>query len=519
MSLKPISARDWTRERAAHLLNRAGFGGSPAEIDALHARGPTAAVAFLLDGTPDDPPLPDPAWANPVSGRSDDLLMDAPAMNMSRGRDDETRRERERVLRQREQARLLDLRAWWLHRMRHSQHPFAEKMTLFLHGHFATSYEKVRNAYAMFVQNQTFRRHATGHWGDLVKAVARDPAMLVYLDGIQNARAAPNENFAREVMELFTLGEGHYSEDDIREAARAFTGWQFNRRAFTMTFNEKRYDNGRKTFMGRAGAFSANDLVDIILEQPQAARWLAVKLWTFFAYENPEPDVIDDLAATLRRHRYELRPTLERLFSSRAFYGSRALRTQVKSPVQWLIGSLKALEAPLPDPRLTTQLLAQLGQNLFEPPNVKGWDGGVTWITASSLAQRYTAGSQLAAARSGERARKQLLKQRDDIIASARDLGLTITLPDLDTPWLAEPPDPLYDPKAIVFDDPIALITHDDVITRLAHRLYQTDPRDRDRELFHRHLEPLPADPEAWTRSHCTRALEALINTPVYQLT
>jgi hypothetical protein len=485
MALDALPKDRWTPEMAAHLLNRAGFGGSPAEIEALYQRGHEGAVDGLLDIPPGDGVAAPPVWANPFTARRDELIGPMPM----RGSDtDADRQARQRVLRQREESWMFDLRAWWLYRMRYTPAPLQEKMTLFFHG----------------------------NWRALVEAVTRDPAMLIYLDGVENAKGAPNENYAREVMELFTLGEGYYTEDDIREAARAFTGWRFNRRLFTMEFVPARFDAGRKSFMGKKGAFTAEDIVGLILEHPQAARWLATKLWTFFAYENPEPAVIDALAATLRRANYDLAPALRTVFMSRAFYGPRAFRTQVKSPVQWMIGTLRVLEAPLPETLQVQRTLASLGQQLFDPPNVKGWDGGITWITTASLALRYDAGARFAHQRGNARARDRMLDRREAILAEARTLDMDIVLPATDTPWLRETSGPALDWARLLPEE--TRHTKRTALDQLLWRLYQTGLRDRERTLFAAYLDQLP-DAARWTDTTCGDALAALMNTPAYQLT
>ncbi len=512
MALDVLPKNRWSPELAAHLLNRAGFGGSPSGIDTFYQLGHAGAVARLLDIPAGTGRLADPAWANAMSARRG-MAMDGMRMR------DMTSAEREnvqRIYRQLEQARMFDLRAWWLYRMRNSPHPLQEKMTLFLHGHFATGFEKVQNAYAMFLQNQTFRRNAAGNWRTLLEQVTRDPAMLVYLDGIENTRQAPNENYAREVMELFTLGEGHYSENDIREAARAYTGWQFNRREFAMAFVASRYDAGRKSFMGRKGNFTADEIIGIILEQKQAARWLAAKLWTFFAYENPEPDVVDDLADILRRNKYELKPALEAIFMSRAFYGSRAYRRQVKGPVQWLVGTMVYMEMPMPDPSASIPLLASLGQSLFDPPNVKGWDGGVTWITTSSLALRYEATSRFAGGQYGQRARDRMEDRRDNLQAEARRAGMEITLPDESSDWLKPLSAAAYDGTRLFPEE--ARESREEIQRRLLWRMYQSDLREQDRQRFSDYYATLP-EPAVWKTRDFRDALIAMTNTPQYQLT
>lgn len=511
MTLQKQSAKAWNRELAAHLLNRAGFGSPPAEIDRFADAGLHRAVEVLLQGE-DPAAVPIPSWAD-AHALEQEREDRAGMRRMEGGEKQQAMRE---VFQKRERARLMDLRAWWLHRMRTAPHPLQEKMTLLLHGHFATAFIKVRSAYAMFLQNQTFRSHALGNWKDLVHAIARDPAMLIYLDGIQNTRNAPNENFAREVMELFTLGEGHYTEQDITEAARAFTGWRFDRRTFTIDYLEQRHDPGRKAFLGRKGNFDGDDIIDQIFKQDQAAVWVAQKLWTFFAYENPEPAVVKGLAGVLRDHRFELKPALEAIFTSRAFYAERAYRTQVKSPVQWLIGTVRMLEAPLPEPGVAQRLLASLGQDLFEPPNVKGWDGGIAWMTAASLAQRYEAASSLAYGRAGQRARRQIAQRREQILVEAEKAGIEITLPDLDTPWQATPEPPYLDWATLV--PKIHRTSRGDILNTLQQRLYQATLREKDRTQFEQFFLTLPPA-RTWREITFAKALEALLNTPQYQMT
>ncbi|MCB1071156.1 MAG: DUF1800 domain-containing protein [Kiritimatiellae bacterium] len=511
MTLQKQSANAWNRELAAHLLNRAGFGSPPADIDRFTDAGLHQAVEFLLQGEDPDA-VPIPGWADKRAFEQERKL------RIGIGKMDEGEKQQavRQVFQRQERMRLLDLRAWWLHRMRYTATPLQEKMTLFYHGHFATGFQKVRSAYAMFLQNQTFRAHALGNWKDLVHAIARDPAMLIYLDGIQNTRTSPNENFAREVLELFTLGEGHYSEQDITEAARAFTGWRLNRRTFTLDYVERRHDPGRKEFMGHKGNFDGDEILDLVFKQDQSAAWLARKLWTFFAYPNPEPAVVDGLADILRDSRYELKPALKAIFLSRAFYAERAYRTQVKSPVQWLIGTLRYLEAPLPDPGMTQRLLTALGQDLFEPPNVKGWDGGITWITTASLAQRYEAAANFAHGRVGQRGRMQLEKRREQLLVDAGKAGIDITLPDFETPWQQSPQPPFLAWNTLVPEKDRT--SRGEILNTLQQRLYPTGLREKDRTQFEQFFLTLPPA-RTWREDTFAKALEALLNTPQYQMT
>jgi uncharacterized protein (DUF1800 family) len=294
-----------------------------------------------------------------------------------------------RAEQQEQRQRMMELRSWWLQRMAKGPRPLQEKMVLFWHGHFATSVEKVRDAYLMWRQNELFRRMATGNWLKLLIEVGRDPAMLVWLDQAQSRRQHPNENFARELMELFTLGEGHYTEKDVTEAARALTGWSYDRQAQDFIERPFFHDHGEKTLFGRTGDFNAEDVLETIVAQPQAARFISAKLWNFFAGQMPSDELLTTLADEFRSGGNEFQPLLRKMFLSEEFYAPSIVRNQVKSPVQWLVGSVRALERELPPPLVCFGLTRSLGQDLFAPPNVKGWDGGLSWITTGTLLARY----------------------------------------------------------------------------------------------------------------------------------
>jgi uncharacterized protein (DUF1800 family) len=300
-----------------------------------------------------------------------------------------------KLLREKFNGEMKDLTLWWIARMVNTHSPLAEKMTLFWHGHFATSGQKVRPAYKMWLQNETLRQNAFGNFRALVKAVSRDPAMMVWLDLVQSKKESPNENFAREVMELFTLGEGHYTEFDVKEAARAFTGYRINQAEQSFRFAERQFDPGIKTFMGKTGPWDGDQILDIIVSQPACARFIGAKIWKFFAYDDPEPKLVEALASEFRNSHYELRPFLISLFLSEEFYGSQACDSQIKSPVQFLVQALRTLPIPLPNSNLVEYVLRQMGQIPFFPPNVKGWDGGKSWINTATLTFRYKLAHQL----------------------------------------------------------------------------------------------------------------------------
>jgi uncharacterized protein (DUF1800 family) len=380
--LKPLPASSWTYARAAHLLNRAGFGGPPSEIEKLAALGLEKAVNHFIDyeEVADDTPAPE--WAKPDPTRIE-------RVQKFRNATAEERRKFQQMERRTQQERLLALRQWWLQRMANGPRPLQEKLALFWHGHFATSFQKVRDAYFMWLQNETFRKHAQGNWIELLTAVSKDPAMLIWLDQAQSRREHPNENFAREVMELFALGEGHYTEKDVTEAARALTGWSLDRANQVFVNRPRLHDSGEKTVLGRTGNFKGEDVLEQIVAQPQAARFITAKLWSFFAGENPPEDLADALAKIFREHGNTFKPVLRAMFRSEEFYSDSTMRSQVKGPVQWLVSSVRMLETQLPPPFVTNNMLRLLGQDLFAPPNVKGWDGGLSWITTNNLLNRY----------------------------------------------------------------------------------------------------------------------------------
>ncbi|WP_050785710.1 DUF1800 domain-containing protein [Pedosphaera parvula] len=380
--LKPISKKKWDFNAAAHLLNRAGFGGAPAEIEHLTKLGPTQAVISFVDYESNTESVTPPEWAKPDPGRVDRYMEIRKAEPSKR---QELIREEQRTQRQ----HVVELKYWWLKRMAEGPRPLQEKMTLFWHGHFATSVEKVKDAYLMWKQNELFREQATGNWLKLLVAVAKDPAMLIWLDQAQSRKEHPNENFAREVMELFTLGEGHYTEKDITEAARALTGWTYDRINQQFEERSRLHDGGSKTVLGKAGDLTGEDVLEQIVAQPQAARFITAKIWNFFAGQMPSEELTTALADVFRKSGNNFKPLLKTIFLSEEFYAETIVRNQVKSPVQWLVGSVRILQRELPPPFVCFGLTKNLGQDLFQPPNVKGWDGGLSWITTNNLLARY----------------------------------------------------------------------------------------------------------------------------------
>lgn len=374
--LKPLDPKAWDYGKARHLLFRAGFGGPASAVAKLEAQGLEKAVSSLLDvrAMPAFELAAEVKWAEPLKPGDFAKLSSDERMKLFIKRMLEDRMANEQV------------KEWWLKRMIESPRQLEEKMTLFWHGHFATEHRTVRNAQSMLIQNQLFREHATGNYGKLLHAIIRDPAMLRYLDNDRNIKGKPNENLAREIMELFSMGEGQgYTEKDVKEAARALTGYTFDRATLKPRFAAFNHDRGSKTIFGKTGTFNGDEFVDLILAQPATPRFLARKLFVFFVHDQPSAQTIDQLAQLIRTHNYELTPVLKTLFLSEEFYSAKTLGTQIKSPVQLVVGTLRTLEQRPARLAFVAQGLRGMGQDLLNPPNVKGWDGGQAWINTNTL--------------------------------------------------------------------------------------------------------------------------------------
>jgi uncharacterized protein (DUF1800 family) len=401
--LRPIGPEDWSFDRAAHLLERAGFGGTPEEIGALAQMTPEQAVRRLVDyrkvnnselepfdesGIWDaalDPfPVSRPATTEQAKAEGEALGVQVkPAGN----------RRMQPVVNKffywLRASRLETNRAayWWAERMLTTQRPLEEKMALFWHGHFATSEEKVRDYRKMLAQLDLFYRYGTGNFRDLVIGVAQDPAMLAFLDAGVNVKGAPNENFAREIMELFTMGVGNYSERDIREAARAFTGWNYVNMDFVVNIDQ--HDDSNKTVLGKTGPLDGVQVIDVILAQPVTAEFLAAKLYRFFVREDVSPEMRRQLGALLRDNNYEIAPLLNTIFLSRDFYSAPSYGTRIKGPVELVVSTYKKLGLDyVPGVPDFNEATAALGQQLFRPPTVAGWPQGRSWITPGLLIER-----------------------------------------------------------------------------------------------------------------------------------
>lgn len=400
--LEPIASSQWNLDAAAHLLERAGFGGTPESVQRLAQMGPEAAVRFLVHF--------DPAASELVPFDESDIF--EPGLDPfppSRPATTALARENGEALGVRVKAggnRPLQpivntffywLRAssletnrvayWWADRMVASEQPLQEKLALFWHGHFAVNEGKVRDYRKLHKQLKLFHAMGNGSFRDLMVAVAQDPAMLAFLDAGVNVKGAPNENFAREIMELFTMGVGNYSEQDIREAARAFTGWNFEGLEFVV--NVEQHDNDRKEFLGRSGDFDGVEIIDIIMDQAVTADFIAGKLYRFFVRQDLDSGLQAELGSILRDADYDVATFLEQVFLSRDFYSPASVGTHIKSPVELAVSTYRKLgldDAPgVPDFNSAT---AALGQHLLRPPTVAGWAEGQAWITPGLLLER-----------------------------------------------------------------------------------------------------------------------------------
>ena len=359
---------------ARHLLNRTSFAAGPAEIEAFAGLTREQAADRLLSWAGRPAVTPPPAWTEEPFE----------SLRRFRGMSPEDRKAALREVFQKG----FELRSWWLTEMLVTPSPLTEKMTLFWHNHFVSSLQKVRSPQLMYGQNVLLRRHAVGNFGALLHAIARDSAMVIYLDSASNRKGQPNENFAREVMELFTLGEGHYTERDVKEAARAFTGWSVEPDSGKFVFRPRAHDGGAKTVLGRTGNLDGDAVLDILLAQPQTAEHIAAKLWREFVSPDPDPGEVKRIARVLRDSGYEIRPALRALLTSDAFYAPASRAALIKSPVELVVGTLRQFSFTTGEPLPFVLGVALLGQNLFAPPNVKGWPGGEAWINSTTLLGR-----------------------------------------------------------------------------------------------------------------------------------
>lgn len=364
--LAPSDAADWSPRDATHLLWRTQFGATAAEIEQAHSDGLVSTLDRLLKAQEESEEFQE----------IDEILRETAYDTGATG----------------------DLQAWWLHRMHYTANPLIEKLTLFWHNHFATSIVKVRSVPLMADQNDLFRTEALGSFRRLLHGISKDVAMLIWLDGNANRRRHANENFAREVMELFSLGEGNYTEDDIKQAARAFTGWHVHDDKFW--FNVRQHDTKEKTLFGKTANLNGGDVVDLCLTQKACPRFLAYKLLRAFVLDQPTDAQVKALAGRIRRHDFSMRPVMGELLASQLFFDASARHARIKGPLELTLGTCRALEVR-PNLQAVNRVAGQLGQSVFEPPTVKGWEGGRLWINSASLLQRNNFANALLAGEMG----------------------------------------------------------------------------------------------------------------------
>lgn len=396
-SLRPLPREEFDYWKAQHLLNRAGFGGTPMQVRALADMGLNDAVDYIVD-------FEGISFESVTEDEFDRNIMRPPTPDEVRMAREARQSNNEAVLgqiqaeRQRRQVadrrQVAELQKWWLRRMIMSPRPLEEKLTLFWHGHFATGYRAIEDSFHMFQQNQLFRAYAVGDFKELTHRIIRDPAMIAYLNNNQNRRQASNENLARELMELFTLGEGNaYTERDIKEGARALTGYTFYDDEFR--FIPEQHDPGAKRILGASGRFDGDGFLDVIFRRDECSQFICYKLYRYFVNdlpgtpEKPTQEFILRLAAEFRKSKFELKPVLKTLFRSRHFFDAENTSSLVKSPLQLIVQAIRSLHTPTRDMSVLVSAADLMGQNLFQPPSVKGWDGGRAWINTSTLFVRH----------------------------------------------------------------------------------------------------------------------------------
>jgi uncharacterized protein (DUF1800 family) len=352
---QPSDQSPWDLKKVGHLYRRASFAATWPELQAALQAGPEKTIAGLLEEKPESSEF------MAITGQLAQSITRANNGNQAR--------------------------AWWLYRMLYTANPLREKMTLFWHNHFATSNAKVNNAGFVLGQYDLMRKYALGNFATLLQEMSKDPAMMIWLDTSLSKKGMPNENYARELMELFSLGIGHYTEKDIREAARAFSGWEIkDRKAF---FNEAEHDPGQKIVLGQSGNWQGGDIVRICLEQKACPLFIVAKLYRFLVSETvaPSPELLEPLAKQLKGSDYDFGKLVATVLRSNLFFSPTAYRTRVKSPVDFALGIVHALEGHLGTTALS-QVLEELGQKVFYPPSVKGWDGGPAWLNGQTLLTR-----------------------------------------------------------------------------------------------------------------------------------
>lgn len=354
----------WDRKTVAHLGRRAAFGLRREEVEYYHTLGPDKTLDLLLN------------YDQVLNDQMEQALAAQPF----------------------DLSKYQGIVQWWLFRMTHTWRPLEEKMTLFWHGHFTSAMSKIQNTTMMLNQNHLFRRHALGNFRSLLLEIYKDPAMLIWLDNATNRVGKPNENFARELMELFTMGVGNYTEQDVREVARAFTGHTIDRTTGTYLFRPTWHDYGTKTVLGQTGNWDGDDIINILVPREATGRFMAKKFLEIFVYEDPEPSLIDALARVYFDSGYSVKAMMAWILTSDAFYSDRARGALVRNPTELVVNTIRTLEVRSDFSPFVSRL-TNMGQALFNPPDVEGFDGGMTWINTSTLLQRVNMVNDLASNR------------------------------------------------------------------------------------------------------------------------
>lgn len=359
-----------------HLFQRAGFGATPAQMKEFGEKSPEKALKFLLTDSEKINQLQiiDEETAIVMKKKTIRNMLDKNGLSAEEIK--------EQVKEYRE--KLTDLNFSWVKNMASGESMLREKMTLFWHGHFAC---RLRQPLLVQVQNNVIRENALSKFSDLLLAISKDPGMLQFLNNQQNKKNSPNENFAREVMELFTLGRGNYTEKDIKEAARAFTGWGANPKG-EFVFRTNQHDDGEKTFQSKTGNFKGEDILNIILQNPKTSTFICTKIYRYFVNEIVDYQIIEQMTKRFRSTDYDIKDLMEYIFKSDWFYKQENIGTRIKSPVELLVGLQRNFGIQFERKQSVLFIQKSLGQILFYPPNVAGWSGGKNWIDSSTLMTR-----------------------------------------------------------------------------------------------------------------------------------
>lgn len=397
--------KDW--QKIKHLYLRAGFGLSPNEFESKKKSFLSKEIKAILKIRNTAFKTPLPSGFSAIQAKMQKAKGNRPKF-------------RELQVKAKNLVPVVNLN--WINKMASTSDPLLEKMTLFWHGHFAC-----RSDFPHLATNQinTIRKHALGNFQDLVKAISEDPSMIMYLNGQQNTVKKSNENFARELMELFTIGIGNYTEDDVKEAGRAFTGWKTNQIEGSSEFKEGRHDPSLKKFMGKSGNFQGEDIIDIILENKETARFIARKVYRYFVNHKIDENHINQIANRFFDSNYDISEMMEFIFKSDWFYNKENMGSKIKSPVELIVGMIKTLKIEFENPKPMMYIQRNLGQRLFFPPNVAGWSGDKAWIDNSTLLTRLNLPMYFLAAKNSKinGVEKSKIKHRKAPIKKEMDLG------------------------------------------------------------------------------------------------